>query len=220
VRQIVPTASDVKTDWEVICEVGRAMGKGELFRFSSAQEVWEEVRQVWEKGHGITYGRIEQAGLQWPCLTETHPGTEILHSTEFASGSRAPLQSIDFLPTVETTDEQYLFVLITGRSLHQFNAGTMTQRTPNTVLRPADYLEISPEDASRLGLESGQRVRLKSRYGQAELPVRVTEGIRTGELFATFHTWGAALNSITGPYRDRRVDTPECKVTAVRIEKL
>jgi formate dehydrogenase major subunit len=220
VRQVLPPPGEVKTDWEIICEVARAMGKAEFFQFGSAREIWEEVRQVWQKGNGITYDRIEQAGLQWPCPAESHPGTQMLHTEGFALGARAPLQRIDFSPTVEAVGEQFPFLLTTGRTLYHFNAGTMTQRTPNVALYPEDFLDICPEDASRLSLSSGQRVRLRSRYGQTELPVRITDSVKGGELFATFHTAQAALNRVTGPYRDRRVHTPEYKVTAVQIEKL
>jgi formate dehydrogenase major subunit len=219
VRKVLDATGESKTDWEILCEVARAMGKGEFFNFGSAQEIWNEVRRVWPKGRGITYDRIEEAGLQWPCLAEDHPGTQVLHTETFAIGSRAPLQRIPFTPTVETTSEEFPFLLTTGRTLYQFNAGTMTLRTPNVALHPEDFLDVSPQDAGRLGLRGGQRVRLVSRYGQTELPVRINHNVKTSELFATFHTAQVSLNFVTGPYRDRQVLTPEYKVTAVRIEK-
>ena len=196
------------------------MGKEEFFKYGSTSKIWDEVRQVWEKGHGITYERIENAGLQWPCTAESHPGTQMLHTTGFAIGPRAILHSIDYLPTAETVNEQYPFLLTTGRTLFQFNAGTMTMRTPNRVLYPEDFLRICSEDASRLGVALGERVRIRSRYGQTELSVRISSEMKPGELFATFHTVEAALNLVTGPYRDSQVDTPEYKVTAVQIEKV
>ena len=96
----------------------------------------------------------------------------------------------------------------------------MTLRTPNVALYAQDCLEISPQDAGRLELQDGQRVRLLSRYGQTELPIRINDNMRRGELFATFHTTQVSLNFVTSPCRDRMVDTPEYKVTATRIEKL
>jgi formate dehydrogenase major subunit len=219
VRKVLDATGESKTDWEILCEVARAMGKGEFFNFGSAQEIWNEVRRVWPKGRGITYDRIEEAGLQWPCLAEDHPGTQVLHTETFAIGSRAPLQRIPFTPTVETTTQEFPFLLTTGRTLYQFNAGTMTLRTPNVALHPEDVLDVSPQDAGRLGLRGGQRVRLVSRYGQTKLPVRINHNVKPGELFATFHTAQVSLNFVTGPYRDRQVLTPEYKVTAVRIEK-
>jgi formate dehydrogenase major subunit len=127
---------------------------------------------------------------------------------------------VEFEPTPEVPGAEFPFLLTTGRSLYQFNAGTMTMRTPNAMLRPADTLDIAPEDAAHLGLHDGDRVRVRSRHGGTELPVRSDARVRPGQLFATFHTAAAFLNCVTGPHRDGRVQTPEYKVTAVRIEKL
>jgi formate dehydrogenase major subunit len=209
-----------KADWEVICELARAMGKGEFFNFNSAEEIWEEIRTVWKAGHGITYARLEKGGLQWPCPTEDHPGTTVLHTRSFPSGQRAPLKRIEFAPSDEMTSLEFPFLLTTGRTLYQFNAGTMTMRTPNIELRSTDMLDISAEDAARLELHDGEHVRVRSRRGDALLPVRINPAVKLGELFATFHTSEVFLNRLIGPGRDNLVHTPEYKVVAVRIEKL
>jgi formate dehydrogenase major subunit len=96
----------------------------------------------------------------------------------------------------------------------------MTSRTSNNLLRPEDVLDISFEDASRLRLTINQRVRIRSRYGETTLSVRLGDSVKPGELFATFHTPDVFLNRVTSPHRDHHVGTPEYKVTAVRIEKL
>ena len=116
-------------------------------------------------------------------------------------------------------DADYPFMLTTGRTLYQFNAGTMTSRTANQQLRPADTLDIGPADARSLGLASGARVRITSRHGQAVLPIRVTDVVPPGVLFATFHTAEAFLNRAISDARDP-VGTPEYKVTAVRVERI
>jgi formate dehydrogenase major subunit len=121
---------------------------------------------------------------------------------------------------VEATDDAFPFLLTTGRTLHQFNAGTMTGRTPSVRLRAEDLLEMAPDDGARLALADGTRVRLVSRYGEAELPVSLTSRVRPGELFATFHSTSVYLNRLTGRQRDPRSGTPEYKVTAVRVEPL
>ena len=194
------------------------MGKADYFAYHSAEEIWDEIRAVWPAGRGITYQRLDVAGLQWPCPAEDHPGTEVLHSDGFPIG-KAALRRILYRPTKEITDEEFPFLLITGRTLHQFNAGTMTMRTANAQLRPTDTLDISADDAARLQLNDGERVRVRSRYGETMLPIRVSSAVRPNELFATFHTAEVFLNRLTSPYRDRYVKTPEYKVTAVRIEK-
>jgi formate dehydrogenase major subunit len=113
----------------------------------------------------------------------------------------------------------YPFLLTTGRTLYQFNAGTMTRRSRTDSLYPTDALEVAPDDAARLDLRDGERVTVRSRYGAATLPVACTSSVKPGELFATFHDPAVFLNAVTGPERDAIVGAPEYKVTAVRIER-
>lgn len=220
VRKVIEPIGQSKPDWEIICLVASAMGKGEFFDFHSPEEIWNEVRSVWKAGSGITYSRLEQRGLQWPCPSEEHPGTQVLHAEAFPVGKRAALGRVKYTPTSENIGEEFPFKLTTGRSLYQFNAGTMTMHTNNKALRPTDYLDISYEDAARIGLQEGERARIRSRYGEAVLPVKINSSVRPGELFATFHVADVFLNYLTGPRRDRYVKTPEYKVTAVIVEKL
>jgi formate dehydrogenase major subunit len=157
--------------------------------------------------------------LQWPCPDANDPGTEFLHAESFPIGKKAALRRIPYRPTNEVPTEEFPFLLVTGRTLYQFNAGTMTMRTANTELRATDLLDISADDAKTLKLQDGEHVRIWSRYGEAALPVRITSSVRRGELFATFHTAEVFLNRLTSPHRDRYVKTPEYKITAVQIEK-
>ena len=220
VRRAVAPPGAARTDWEPLCEVARAMGHAQEFAFDSAEAIWEEVRRVWPAGRGITYARLDRGGLQWPCPSEDHPGTTLLHSERFREGSRAALRCIDYKPTPERTSAEYPFVLNTGRSLYQFNAGTMTMRTRNRVLRPTDRLDISAADSARLALCEGDGVLLRSRYGEAVLPLHVDDGVAPGQLFATFSDPTTWLNSVTGHVRDTHTDAPEYKLTAVRVEKV
>jgi formate dehydrogenase major subunit len=95
----------------------------------------------------------------------------------------------------------------------------MTMRTPDAELRATDLLDVSTEDAKRLQLYNGEQVRVRSRYGEASLPIRITSTVKPGELFATFHTAEVFLNRVTSHYRDRYVSSPEYKVTAVQLER-
>jgi formate dehydrogenase major subunit len=219
VRKVIEAPGEAKADWEIICELACAMGKGEFFDFHSAEEIWEEIRAVWRAGHGITYARLENGGLQWPCPTEDHSGTTVLHTKSFLRGPRAPLKQIEFAASDETASPEFPFLLTTGRTLYQFNAGTMTMRTPNIQLRSTDTLNISADDAVRLDLRDGERVRVRSRYGEVLAPIRIKQSVKPGELFATFHTSDVFLNRLVGPGRDDIVHTPEYKVVAVQIEK-
>jgi formate dehydrogenase major subunit len=218
VRKAIDPAGESKPDWEIICTVAKAMGKGEFFSYNSVEDVWDEVRAVWPAGRGITYQRLDHGGLQWPCPTEDHLGTEVMHGDSFPVGTKAALRRVAYRPTEETPSEEFPFLLMTGRTLHQFNAGTMTMRTPNAELRPTDLLDISSDDAEQLKLHDGQEVEIRSRYGKTVLPIRITSTVKRGELFSTFHTAEVFLNRVTSPHRDRYVKSPEYKVTAVRIE--
>lgn len=220
VRKAIEPRGNSKSDWEIVCDLARAMGKGEFFDFHSTEEIWDEVRTVWSGAAGISYDRIAHDGLQWPCVSEDDPGTEVLHADAFSNGKTTPLRRIKYRPTPEMISDEFPLLLTTGRSLYQFNAGTMTARTPNSELRPSDRLMINPTDAEKLLLVKGESVRLTSRYGEAVLPVEVSASISQGELFATFHTPEIFLNRLTTPHRDRYVQSPEYKVTAVRVEKL
>ena len=220
VRRMLDPPEQVKSDWEIICAVARAMGKGDLFAYEAAESIWNEVRKVWKAGSGISYERIEETGLQWPCPTEDHPGSAILHQDSFPLGKTAALRSIPYLATAETVSEEFPFILTTGRTLYHFNAGTMTLRTRNAELHPSDFLDISSPDAKRLALCDGEMVKVRSHYGQTQLPLRINRAVKPGELFATFHTPGVFLNNVTNPYRDAYTLTPEYKVTAVCVEKL
>jgi len=220
VRKAIEPRGSSRSDWEIVCDLAREMGKGQYFDFRSAEDIWNEVRTVWSGAAGISYDRIAHDGLQWPCVSEDDPGTEVLHGESFANGKSTELRRIKYRPTPESISDEFPLLLNTGRALYHFNAGTMSARTPNLELRPTDLLMLNPVDAEKLLLVRGEWVRLMSRYGEAVLPVEFSASIRQGELFATFHTPEIFLNRITTPYRDRYVQAPEYKVTAVRIEKL
>ena len=210
-----------RSDWEIVCQVAKAMGKGEHFAYRSAEEIWNEVRSLWPEGQGISYARLDkEGGLQWPCFEENSPGTPILHVDHFTHGKTTALRRIEFVPPPQILSAEFPFLLTTGRNLYQYNAATQTSRTPNNGLHPTDYLQISPVDATRLGLADGETVRLRSTQGTAELPVQISDHVKPGEVYTTFHSVRVFLNQITTSQRDRYTQTPEYIVTAVNIAKL
>ena len=219
VRAAISPRGEARPDWQIVCAVAAAMGHGDGFAFGSAREIWDEIRQVWPAGAGMSYDRLDRVGLQWPCPADDHPGTQRLHASAFARSRTAPLHVTEIRPSAEICDAEHPFTLITGRRLYQFNAGTMTARTDNVVLQPGDVVEVSATDAARLELTDGDVVRLRSRHGEATLPIAISDRVRDGELFATFHTFAVFLNRVIGPGRDAITHTPEYKRTAVRIEK-
>jgi formate dehydrogenase major subunit len=218
VRAALAPRGASKADWRILCEVAEAMG-ARGFDYAGPEAIWDEVRALCEGARGMTYARLERGGLQWPCPALDHPGTATLHAEAFAHGERAVLQAAAYRPPTDASSREYPFELITGRTLYQFNAGTMTGRTRNADLRPADVLDISPDDAAHAGLADGDDVRVISRHGAAVLAAHVDDAVAPGQLFATFHSPGILLNAVTGGGRDPVTGTPEYKVTAVRLEQ-
>jgi formate dehydrogenase major subunit len=218
VRKVVETVGQSRTDWEILCHVACALGCARCFDFHSAEEIWNEIRAVWPAGAGISYARLESGGLQWPCPDPQHSGTTILHSRLFENGQRVKLRAVGYRPTAEQTCDEFPMLLVTGRALYQFNAGTMTGRSAAASFQPTDALCISALDAGRLAISDGQMVRLLSRYGELRIAARIDDAVLPGQLFATFQSPQAWVNNLTSNHRDRFVQTPEYKVTAVRLE--
>jgi formate dehydrogenase major subunit len=220
VRAVIPPAGEARADWEIAARLGTALGHGDLFPYRGAADIWSEIRRVWPPGAGMTWPRLDQpGGIQWPCPTEEHPGTTVLHGQAFGGTERATLRSIEYRPTPEQPDPEFPYVLVTGRSLYAFNAGTMTGRSAIRELRATDRLEIAPVDAGGLGIGEGDPVEVRSRYGRTTLAAEVTARVPPGVLFATFNDPATALNRVTGPHRDPLTHTPEYKVTSVHLAR-
>jgi formate dehydrogenase major subunit len=172
----------------------------------------------------MSYKRLEElGGIHWPCWDDEHPGELFLHSRLWEDpvpGSRAPFVPVDHDPPVDRLDADFPIRLTTGRRLDSYNTGVQTNslRTP----RPRfETLDMSPEDLERFGLTEGERVRVVSRRGQVEAPVRVDPGLRPGLTFMTFHFQDdVAVNLLTIDASDPKSGTAEFKATAIRIEKL
>ena len=221
VRQAVPAQGEARSDWEIVCDIAKLMGQGEHFAYQSAEDIWNEVRSLWPDAAGISYARMDQlGGLQWPCVSETDPGTGTLHTDHFTHGKTTALRRIEYVAPPILTTKEFPFLLTTGRNLYQYNAATQTARTPNDSIHSTDYLQLSPTDATKLGLNDGETVRLRSEQGSADLPVKISDHVKDGEVYTTFHSTRVFLNQITTSHRDRYTKTPEYKITAVRIEKL
>jgi formate dehydrogenase major subunit len=222
VRQVIEPLGHARPDWEIVGAVAHAMGHGHQFDFTHPEQIWDEIRRVWPAGAGMSYSRLEPpGGLQWPCPTDDHPGTTLLHETAFAAlGPTTSLHQITYRPSPEQADPDYPFLLITGRALDQFNAGTMTRRSLTNQFRTTDTLDISAADAARLEVHAGETVRVTSRYGTTTLPARVSAQVNPGHLFATFSDPHTELNRLTGPHRDPTTNTPEYKRTMVRVQRL
>ena len=218
VRKAIEPLGDSKPDWWIICQVARRLGaKG--FDYGEPSEIMEEVRNLTPSYGGISYERLENGGIQWPCPLDDHPGTPILHTDIFSRG-KGKFVPLKYVPPGESPDEEYPLILTTGRSLYHFHTGTMTRKVSalNTI-EPEGTVEINPHDASRLGIGEGDKVKVSSRRGRVVTKARVTDRLPAGLVFMAFHFAESAANILTNPKLDPVSKIPEFKVAAVRIEK-
>jgi predicted molibdopterin-dependent oxidoreductase YjgC len=181
--------------------------------------ILEEIASLTPSYGGIRHERLEQGGLQWPCPTADHPGTPILHVGKFSRGL-GRFTPVEYLPPAEEPDEEYPFLLTTGRRLEHFHGGTMTRRVEGlNVLVPEERLEMHVEDAARLGVADGDLVRVASRRGEVEVRARVGKTCRPGTVFMTFHFAEALGNVLTLAALDPVAKIPTFKVCAVRVAR-
>ena len=209
--------SGVLPDWQVICEVAARMGYP--MPYSDPSQIMDEIARLTPSLRGISYERLDrEPGLQWPVTGPDHSGTSVMHQAGFPKG-KARFIGVDYLPPGEEPSEEYPFVLMTGRILEHYCSGAQTRRTRMRELVESDTLEIHPADARRLGLRTGHRVRVVSARSAIEMPVKVSERVSPGQLFASFHFPESDLNSLLSSSADEASKCPEYKVSTVRLEK-
>lgn len=218
VHPAVPPPGEARPDWSAVQDLANALGAN--WNYSDPGEVMDEIAKV--APHlfgGVSYDRLEGDALQWPCPTPDHPGTSSVHADGFMRG-KGQFISIDFAPSPEHNVEGFPYLLITGRVLQQYNAATMTDRTPSHELMPEDVLEMSPTDAEQAGIPDGTRVEVESRWGKVEVTLRHMERIIPGTLFLSFHHPESHTNRLVGPHVDPLSKCPDYKVTSVRVRAI
>ena len=222
VRKAMEPPGEAREDLWIIYEIARRMGSdwGE----ASAERTWDEVRAISPVHRGMTYKRLDElGGIQWPCWDEEHPGELFLHSRLWEDpvpGLRAPFVAVDHDPPVDKLSPEFPIRLTTGRRLDSYNTGVQSSGY-TSPLRRGESLDISPEDATSLSLADGERVRVTSRRGSIQVPVRLDPSLRPGLTFMTLHFQDeVAVNLLTIDATDPKSGTAEFKATAIRIDKL
>ncbi len=204
-----------KADWEIICLLSRAMGYP--MDYPSPCHILDEIARLTPSYAGISCGRLGEKGQVWPCPDAEHPGTPLLHTSDFPIG-KGRFVPVSYVLPEEDADMEYPLALITGRRLEHYNNGSMTTRCSGfDRLSAAETVEIHPEDAKSLGVSQGDMVYVESRRGKVRAEARITEKSRPGSVFMGFHFQSCLTNLLTSHGLDPKTLTPEYKVCAVRI---
>ncbi len=218
IEQVVEPPGEARPDWEIIAGISNRLGYE--MNYESPAEIMAEIADVTPIYGGIYYDRLGDNGLQWPCLDRDHPGTKFLHEGEFARG-KGRFYPVHYSPSVEEQDEEYPYIMMTGRMLYHYHTGTMTRNSPSIdEFEPDAYVEVNKEDAEKLDIENGDRVAVESRRGVVETYARVGERVAPGNLFMPFHYAESPANKLTHDTLDPEAKIPEYKVTAVSLKKI
>jgi formate dehydrogenase alpha subunit len=229
VRKAVDPPGEAHDDWWIIAQMAtRVLAGGDRrvqggthagWNYHHPSEIMAEIVALTPSYAGVTYTRLERGErLQWPVPTTEHPGTPILHVGKFARGL-GRFMPIEHLPPAELPDEQYPFILSTGRVLYHWHGGGLTRRARGLLAVYKEALiEVNPEDAVHLGLNGNRRVRVTSRRGSIEAQAWVTDRVPPGMVFANFHFPEAGANELTIAALDPVAKIPEYKVCAVKVE--
>ncbi|MEJ5224451.1 MAG: formate dehydrogenase subunit alpha [Anaerolineales bacterium] len=222
VRAAHPPRGQARPDWQIICDLAKRI-EARLGRPNSAYwdyvhpaEVLREMASVNADYAGVTYERIEHVGLIYPVPDETHPGTPDLFLETFPRG-RGKFFPLDYVPVDEQPDDEFPFILTTGRVLEHWHGGSMTRHSDLNELYPEAFVEIHPADADMHGIHDGQAVRVSSRRGSVILRAHVTEKTTVGVVFIPMHFHEAAANLLTNDALDPQAKIPEFKACAVQV---
>jgi formate dehydrogenase major subunit len=205
-------------DWEVTMLLSNALGYPMQYRHPS--EIMDEIARLTPTFARLSYETLDRLGsVQWPCNDKAPEGTPTMHVGEFVRG-KGKFFVTEYVPTDERATRRYPLLLTTGRKLTQYNVGAQTRRTSNVTWASADVVEIHPHDAEVRGIRDGDLVGLTSRSGEIVLPVEVTDRVRPGVVYTTFHFPESGANVVTTENSDWATNCPEYKVTAVEIVKV
>jgi predicted molibdopterin-dependent oxidoreductase YjgC len=215
---VVRPPGQARRDWEIIRDLSTALGYP--MSYASTAAVNEEMRGLTPSYAGTSYARLEAGEqLHWPCPTQDHAGTPILHRESFTRGL-GQFHPVEYQAAAEETDASFPVVLTTGRMLEHYHTGTMTRRSVGLEgLAPGPFVEVNDADAEKISVNDGDSVRVTSRRGSIDLPAKVGSRVDPGVVFIPFHFWEAAANVLTNPAYDPIAGIPEFKVCAVRLER-
>ena len=218
-QKAINPAGSCKPDWWITRQIAQRMG-GKGFEYQNPAQIMQEIARLTPSYGGISFERLErEGGLQWPCPTEEHPGTPILHTAQFTRG-KGRFIPLEYKPPMELPDDEYPLILTTERDLFHFHTGTMTRKVKGlNTFRSEEFVQISPQDAESLNIMDGDMVQVTSRRGEVTARAQLTDISPVGVISMTFHFAESPTNKVTSPALDPVAKIPEFKVAAVRIKK-
>lgn len=220
--QIVEPAIDppgeARTDFEIIGEVSRRLGHE--MGWGSPWDALDEVARLTPHYAGVSRERLGRQGLQWPVRPDGSDSPTLYDTVFDRPGGRGHFAALPYKAPGDAADQDFPLILVTGRILQHYNAGTMTRRTGNATLVDRDVLEVHPLDAERLWVTDGDRVSVRSRVGRIEIEAKVTDRIEPGHVFTTFHFPETRTNLLVGQSADVNTSCPEYKVVAVDVRPI
>jgi formate dehydrogenase major subunit len=217
-RKAINPPGQARTDWQVIAELATRMGYAMSYR--SVAEIWDEIAALSPSFAGISHARLAEKPLSWPVPTPDHPGSDVLFTDGFPKGL-GQFSPAEFAPAKELPDDEFPFVLNTGRYREHWHTGSMTRRAKALdALAPEALADMHPDDLQMLGIGDGEFVRLCSRRGEIVLKARASKRMTRGSVFVPFHFKEAAANLLTIDALDPYGKIPEFKFCAVRVERL
>jgi predicted molibdopterin-dependent oxidoreductase YjgC len=222
VRKALDPPGQARDDTWILAELARRLGVD--WGQPTAEQLWDELRSLSPMHRGMSYERLDAlGGIQWPCFDEQHPGSPFLHDRLWADpliGPPAPFSVVEHRPPVESLDADYPIRLTTGRRLESYNTGAQSGLY-SSPLHKGEAICLCPEDADRLLVEDGEVVRVSSRRGSVEAPVRIDQSLRPGLAFMSFHFPDEVdVNQLTIDATDPKSGTAEFKAAAIRVEKI
>jgi predicted molibdopterin-dependent oxidoreductase YjgC len=229
VRKALDPPGLARPDWWITSELAKRVARrlrldGEqAFQYREAAEIFGEMARLIPFLGGLSHERLDrEGGLQWPCPTPDHPGTPYLYAESFPRGKGKFIPARQTVEAAELPDQEYPFVLNTGRLLYHWHGGTITRRVQGLLeLAPRLEVAVNPGDGRRLGLEDGEAIRVTSRRGELQGFTRLTEAVRPGAIFVPFVKFAdSAANFLTNAAFDPASKIPEYKVCAVKIEPI
>jgi predicted molibdopterin-dependent oxidoreductase YjgC len=221
VRKVIDSPGEARCDWRIVSDIANRMG-APGFDFNGPDEIMEEIRSVTPIYGGISYNRIEEEGLQWPCRDDSDPGAKFLHEKSFPlPEGKGRLFPLVYRASVELPDKEYPMLLTTDRSLYHYHTSTMTRRVAGLEeLLGEELLLISDEDATEMGISSGDMLTVQSRRGKVKVKAEVTHICPKGVASLTFHFHETPTNELTICAVDPVAKIPETKVCAVKVERV